>query len=274
MPKAAHGPAARRSRNSSELLERSQHLSALGASLAEVASRHRGRLVLVSGEAGVGKTALVRRFCDVQGGSARVLWGNCEALFTPRPLGPLFDIAETTAGELEELVASGGKVHEVVAALARELGRQAPTVIVLEDIHQADGATLDVVRLLGRKVGTIPALIVATYREDDLAGAHPLRIVLGELAAASDVERLGIEPLSPAAVADLAQSHELDPDELFRKTAGNPFFVTEVLGAEADEIPHTVRDVVLARAARLSSPARRLLEAVAALPPRADLWLL
>ena len=274
MPKAAHGPAARRSRDSSELLERSQHLSALGASLAEVASRHRGRLVLVSGEAGVGKTALVRRFCDVQGGSARVLWGNCEALFTPRPLGPLFDIAETTAGELEELVASGGKVHEVVAALARELGRQAPTVIVLEDIHQADGATLDVVRLLGRKVGTIPALIVATYREDDLAGAHPLRIVLGELAAASDVERLGIEPLSPAAVADLAQSHELDPDELFRKTAGNPFFVTEVLGAEADEIPHTVRDVVLARAACLSSPARRLLEAVAALPPRADLWLL
>jgi DNA-binding CsgD family transcriptional regulator len=274
VPRATHEPAARTTRVSSELLERSGHLSTLGGFLTDVASRQRGRLVLVSGEAGVGKTALVRRFCDDQRGSARVLWGNCDALFTPRPLGPLFDIAASTAGELEELVAAGAKAHEVVAALVRELGRRAPTVIVLEDVHQADGATLDVVRLLGRKVGTIPALIVATYREADLAGGHPLRIVLGELATARDVERLGIEPLSPAAVADLAESHELDPDELFRKTAGNPFFVTEVLGAQADEIPHTVRDAVLARAARLSMPARRLLEAVAALPPRADLWLL
>ena len=122
--------------------------------------------------------------------------------------------------------------------------------------------------------GRSRALIVATYREDALAGAHPLRIVLGELARASDVERLGVEPLSPVAVGALAEAHELDPDELFRKTAGNPFFVTEVLGAEADEIPHTVRDAVLARAARLSAPARRLLATVAALPPRADLWLL
>jgi DNA-binding CsgD family transcriptional regulator/tetratricopeptide (TPR) repeat protein len=271
--KAAHEPTAT-SRDSSELLERSDQLSTLAAALGEVVSRQRGRLVLVSGEAGVGKTALVRRFCDDQAGSARVLWGNCDALFTPRPLGPLFDIAETTSGELEELVAGGAKAHEVVAALARELGRRAPTVMVIEDVHQADGATLDVVRLLGRKVGAIPALIVATYREDAVAGAHPLRIVLGELATASDIERLGIERLTPAAVADLAASHALDADELFRKTAGNPFFVTEVLGAGSDELPHTVRDAVLARAARLSTPARRLLEAVAALPPRADLWLL
>ena len=138
--------------------------------------------MLVSGEAGVGKTALLRRFCEDQGDSARILWGNCDALFTPRPLGPLFDIAETTGGELEALVASGAKSHEVVAALALELGRRAPTVIVLEDVHHADGATLDVVRLLGRKVRTIPALVVATYREGALAGGHPLRIVLGEFA--------------------------------------------------------------------------------------------
>src|SRR3954470_13201238 len=116
LPEAAHEPTARRVRDSSALLERAEHLSALGASLAEVASGQGGRLVLVSGEAGVGKTALVRRFCDDLAGLARVLWGNCDALFTPRPLGPFFDIAETTAGELEELVASGAKSHEVVAA--------------------------------------------------------------------------------------------------------------------------------------------------------------
>jgi DNA-binding CsgD family transcriptional regulator/tetratricopeptide (TPR) repeat protein len=274
VPRAAHKPAAPTARDSSELLERSDQLSVLEASLAEVTSRGRGRLVLVSGEAGVGKTALLRRFCDDLGDSARVLWGNCDALFTPSPLGPLFDIAETTGGELESLVASGAKSHEVVAALALELGRRAPTVIVLEDVHNADGATLDVIRLLGRKLGTVPSLVVVTYRDGELAGGHPLRIVLGELATSRDISRLRIERLSRAAVGELAQLHELDPDELFRKTAGNPFFVTEVLGAAAEEIPHTVRDAVLARAASLSTGARRLLEAVAALPPRADLRLL
>jgi DNA-binding CsgD family transcriptional regulator len=272
--KAVQKPIAGTSLDSSELLERSDHLSKLDASLAAVAGRSRGCLVLISGGAGVGKTALLQRFCDDQAGSARVLWGTCDALFTPRPLGPLFDIAEVTGGELEELVACGAKAHEVVATLARELRRSSPTVIVLEDVQQADSATLDVIRLLGRKLATIPALVVASYRDEELPGAQLLRVVLGELATAKDVERLEIEPLSPSAVAELAQSHELDADELFRKTSGNAFFVTEVLAAEADEIPQTVRDAVLARAARLSMPARRLLEAVATLPPQAEVGLL
>ncbi len=222
----------------------------------------------------MGKTTLLSRFCVDLGRTTRVLWGSCDALFTPRPLGPLFDIAGVTGGLLEELVGGGARAHEVVAALAEELGSRAPTVVVLEDVHQADEASLDVIRLLGRKVGTLPALVVATYREDELSGAHPLRVVLGELASARDVERLEVASLSPGAVAELARSHEVDADELFRRTAGNPFFVTEVLAAGADAIPHTVRDAVLARAARLTSSARRLLEAVAAVPPQAELWLL
>jgi DNA-binding CsgD family transcriptional regulator len=261
-------------RDSSVLLERSDCLSTLNAALSEVASRGRGRLVLVNGEAGVGKTSLVRRFCGEIGGSARVLWGTCDALFTPRPLGPLFDVAEATGGELEELVAGGARAHEVVAAIARELVRRSPAVMVLEDVHRADGATLDVMRLLGRRVARLSALVVVTYREDEISAAHPLRIVLGELGAASDVERLAIKPLSSAAVAELAGSQKVDPEELFRRTGGNPFFVTEVLAAETDAIPAAVRDAVLARAARLSDPARRLLEAVAAVPPQAEVRLL
>jgi DNA-binding CsgD family transcriptional regulator len=263
-----------RSRDSRELLERSDCLSVLDAVLAEVVGRGRGRLVLVNGEAGVGKTALVRRFCGELDGSARVLWGTCDALFTPRPLGPLFDVAEATGGELEELVASGARAHEVVAALARELGRRSPAVMVLEDLHQADGATLDVIRLLGRKMARLSALVVLTYREGELSATHPLRIVLGELATSSDVTRLAVEPLSPAAVAELARPHAVDPERLFRTTGGNAFFVTEVLAAGGDAIPLTVRDAVLARAARLPDPDRRLLEAVAALPPRAEVKLL
>jgi DNA-binding CsgD family transcriptional regulator/tetratricopeptide (TPR) repeat protein len=269
VPQVTHKP-----RAPTPLLERSEHLSALATSLSEVAKSRRGRMVLVSGEAGAGKTALVRRFCDEQAGGARVLWGNCDALFTPRPLGPLFDIAETTGGQLSALVAEGGKSYEVVAALAGELSRRSPALVILEDVHQADGATLDVIRLLGRRIATVPALVVATYREDELAAGHPLRIVLGELVSASDVERLALPGLSRAAVAELAGPHGLDPDDLFDQTGGNPFFVTEVLGAGTGEIPHSVRDAVLARAARLPAQARRLLEAVAALPPRADLWLL
>jgi DNA-binding CsgD family transcriptional regulator/tetratricopeptide (TPR) repeat protein len=271
---AVRRPARQKWSDSSELLERSECLSTLDACLAGVVSRERGCLVLVNGEAGVGKTALVRRFCAEQPGSERVLWGTCDALFTPRPLGPLFDVAEATGGELEELVASGARAHEVVAELAREVRRRSPTVMVLEDVHQADGATLDVIRLLGRRVAGLSALVVVTYREVELSAVHPLRIVLGELATASDVVRLTIDPLSRAAVAALARPHELDPDELFRRTGGNPFFVTEVLATGADAIPRTVRDAVLARAARLSDEARRLLEAVAVVPPHAEVELL
>jgi DNA-binding CsgD family transcriptional regulator len=259
---------------SSELLERAGEFSALGESLETVQRSSRGRVVLVSGEAGVGKTALLRRFCDDCAGGARFLWGACDALFTPRPLGPLIVVAEDTGGELEELVAGGVMPHEVVAALARELRARAPTVFVLEDIHWADEATLDVLRLLARRVETVPALIVASYRDDELDRTNPLRIVLGELATSPTVARLKLAALSPAAVAQLAEPHAVDADELYRKTAGNPFFVVEALAARAEEIPETVRDAVFARAARLSPPAKRLLEAVAVVPPQAELWLL
>ncbi len=230
--------------------------------------------MLVSGEAGVGKTALVRRFCREQGSSARVLEGTCDALFTPRPLGPLFDVAEATAGELEELVQTGARPHEVMAALVRELGSRAPTVLVLEDVHLADEATLDVLRMLARRVEMVGALVIASYRDDELDRDHALRMVLGDLATDRTIRRLKIAPLSPGAVARLAEQRGVDAGELYRKTAGNPFFVTEVLAARGDEIPSTVRDAVLARAGRLSVPARALLVAVAAIPQRAELWLL
>jgi DNA-binding CsgD family transcriptional regulator/tetratricopeptide (TPR) repeat protein len=273
MAKVAREPAAGSPRDLGELLERADEISALREYLRDVTAG-RGCFVAISGEAGVGKTALLRRFCAEAGVSAQVLWGSCDVLFSPRPLGPLFEIAEATGGELAELVSSGAKTHEVVAALMREVARRSPTVIVLEDIHHADGATLDVMRVFGRRVGGIPALVLATYREEELTVSHPLRIVLGELVGVHPMERLSIEPLSQAAVADLARPHKVDPDELFRRTGGNPLFVTEVLAAGADAIPHTVRDAVLARAARLSPPARRLLESVAAVPPRAELSLL
>ena len=145
---------------------------------------------------------------------------------------------------------------------------------MLEDLHWADEATLDVLRLIGRRVEAVPALLLATYRDEALDHADPLRIVLGELATGYAIDRLALTPLSLAAVARLAEPHGIDAEELFRKTAGNPFFVTEALAAGTDEVPHVVLDAVLARVARVSPAARTVLEAVAVVRPHAELWLL
>src|SRR5262249_28290968 len=130
-----------------ELLERSTQLEVLRESLSAVATGRPGRLVLLRGETGGCKTAGVGHFFDAPPASTRILSGACEALFTPRDLGPFVDIAQTVGGELDELVRRGGLPHEVLSALAEEVERASPTVLVLEDLQWADEATLDVLRL-------------------------------------------------------------------------------------------------------------------------------
>jgi len=253
------------------LLERERELEALGAAFAEVSAGGRGRVVLVAGEAGIGKTALVGAFrSSLEPG--RVLAGACEPLSAARPLGPLVDVAGEVGGELAERVAGGGSPGDVLAALAAELRRRPPTLLLLEDLHWADEATLDVVRLLARRIGDVAVLVVVTYRDDQLERDHPLRVALGELPPAA-VARLPLAPLSPEAVAALARPYGVDAGELHARTAGNPFFVTEALAA-GGALPASVRDAVLARAARLGRPARALLDAVAVVPQRAELRLL
>src|SRR5438132_4772041 len=222
---------------STERLERTGELATLVESLEAVQSSSRGHVVLVGGEAGVGKTALLRRFCEECREPARILWGACDPLFTPRPLGPLLAVAEGAGGELEKVVASGVMPHEVAAALAGELRARAPTVFVLEDLHWADEATLDVLRLLIRRIEAVPALIVATYRDDELDRRHPLRIMVGELATSETIQRVKLAGLSREAVAQLAEPRGVDTDELYRKTGGNAFFVVEALAVPGEEIP-------------------------------------
>jgi hypothetical protein len=179
-------------------------------------------------------------------------------------LGTWLDDAKATAhghfvfvgGETASLVAAGAKPHPIAAALLRELARQTPTLLVIEDAHWADEATLDVLRLLARRIGTVPALVLISYRDDEVDRRAPLRIVLGELATARDVGRMFLAPLSLEAVAKLATPHGLDAKALYRATGGNPFFVTEVLAGRHEHIPATVRDAVLARTARLGTRAR------------------
>jgi len=255
------------------LLERDLHLDRLDTGLARAVEGN-GLLVFVEGEAGSGKTALVRYYCEAHAGQARVLWGACDPLFTPAPLGPILDVAQSAGGELGELVHGRAVPFHLATALIRELARSRPTILVVEDVHWADEATLDVLRLVGRKLDGVSALLVLTYRGETLEAAHPLRLVLGEVGSGRAVERLHLAPLSQAAVAELAEPHDVDSEELHRVTGGNPFFVTEALASEGEGIPETVRDAVLARASRLDPGAREVLEAVAIAPTSTDLPLL
>ncbi len=255
-----------------DLLERAEETAELERSLS-VALGRSGRLVLISGEAGIGKTAFVQGFCDQHGGALRIWRGSCDALFTPRPLGPFLDVADAAGGALTGVTAQGARPHQLADALRRELGL-APTILVLEDLHWADEATLDVVTMLSRRLDGLPALVIVTYRDDELPAAHPLRVVVGEFATNRSVDRVRLRPLSISAVAAMAGASDIDVDSLYRHTGGNPFFVTEVLAAPSEAIPLNVRDAVLARAARLDSGARALLDSVAVVPLGCEYWLL
>jgi DNA-binding CsgD family transcriptional regulator/tetratricopeptide (TPR) repeat protein len=256
------------------LLERVDELGVLHGCVAEMAAHGRGGVVLAFGEAGIGKTALLRQFRDELPRRVTALWGTCDPLFTPRPLGPLLEPAAELGGEPEALLAAGARPYDVGVALVEALGAITPAVLVVEDVHWADEATLDVVRLLGRRAEACGFLLVLSYRSDQLPRDHPLRIVLGEFPAGDSVTRLELTGLSREAVDELAVRSGLDAGELFRRTAGNPFFVTESLAAGTELVPETVRDAVHARVARLSVEGRGLLDAVAVVPQRAEVWLL
>jgi DNA-binding CsgD family transcriptional regulator/tetratricopeptide (TPR) repeat protein len=252
------------------LLEREDALAALHGAHSE-SRLGTGRLAFVAGEAGIGKTSLVRAFCESVQGSSHVLQGACDPLFTPRPLGPFEDVAAAVGGDLALAVAQGS-MREIADALVDELS--SPSVLVLEDLHWADEATLDIVRMLGRRVELVPALVVVTYRDDELDRTHPLRMLLGTFATASGITRVRLEPLTRVAVAELADGYNVDADRLYRTTGGNPFYVTQVLEAGDAEIPQTLRDATLARAARLDADASAVLEMAAITPPGAEAWLL
>jgi DNA-binding CsgD family transcriptional regulator/tetratricopeptide (TPR) repeat protein len=256
-----------------ELLERSSFLDAL-AGYATEARHGSGRLVLVSGESGIGKTALAEAF-QAQLHGARWLWGACDGLLTPRPLGPLFDIAAQAGGQLLRLCGQGAARDQLFGAFLAELDSSAPlTVAVIEDVHWADEATLDLLRFAGRRLSRMRAVVLVTYRDDELGDDHPLRMLLGDLATQRATRRMGLPPLSQDAVRELVGQRDVDAAELYRVTGGNPFYLSEIVAADWPCVPLTVRDAVGARLARLSSDTREVVQAAAVIGTRVDRSLL
>jgi DNA-binding CsgD family transcriptional regulator len=255
------------------LLERDKQLAQL-TRWHEASESRGGCVVLVTGEAGIGKTAVVSEFIRRRGAAVRVLWGACDPLSTPQPLGPLSDVSRQVGGALLEAMTQGTNRDRIFAATVEVLERSTkPVVLVIEDMHWADDATLDLIKYLGRRIARTRAMLIATYRTDEIHARHPLQVAVG-LLPGETVRRLPLSALSETAVGELAQTLGRSAAGLYAATAGNPFYVTELLAAPPGEIPSSVRDAVIARVARLSPDARKLAELVAAVPGHTEPWLI
>ena len=249
------------------LLERESELGVLDDLLARLGATG-GKVVLIRGEAGIGKSALVRGFIETHGDDAHIYLGFCDDLLTPQPLGPIWDVGRdepTVAIPLES-----GDRRAVMEALLNLLSRTLrPTVFVLEDTHWVDEATLDVITYVGRRIAETNGLLLLTYRDGEVDYDHPLRKVIGALAPQILV-RLHLGGLSAGAVASMVNDTDLDTEEVLALTDGNALFVTEVAASGVEGVPSSVQDSVLARAAKLSSGARQLLDLVSVIPAEAE----
>jgi len=252
------------------LLERDGELRALSAALHESLDGS-GATVLVGGEAGSGKSTVAAHFLGTA--PCRVLRSGCDGATTAAPLGPLVDVASELAVDVPAGADAPIDRIRLFAAVRAALATE-PTVWLVEDLHWADAATLDLVRYLARRGESWPVLLVVTFRDDEVGTGHPTRVLLGELATVRGVRRIGVPPLSRAAVAELARGCGVDIDALCDRTGGNAFYVTEVLAAAEEAVPATVRDAVLARAARLSRAAGDMLAAAAVIGSRAEIDVL
>jgi ATP/maltotriose-dependent transcriptional regulator MalT len=256
-----------------ELLERQKQLEQLDRCVGE-ARAGSGKLVLIAAGAGLGKSTLVERFVSDYRHAGRVLWGGCDALSTPRALAPVHEIAEQTA-MLDGRLARGEESRDrLFRALLEDFSQpERFCVVVLEDLHWADEATLDFLRFIGRRIQRTHAVFVTTYRDDELCASHPVRIALGELTG-HHVIRMRLAPLSVAAVAKLAADSDRDATLIHRITGGNPFFVREVLASPGELVPQTVRDAVVAQLSRCLPATWELAELVAISPGRTETWLI
>lgn len=255
-----------------ELLERNDELQQLAATLA-AGEEGRGAFVLVSGEAGIGKTSLIRAFVD-RADRARVLWSACDDLATPRTLGPLRDLAAQLGGTLEASIATGTEPVDLFSELLDALNSGTRlTVVVIEDIHWADQATQDMLKYLARRIANIKCVLIVSYRDDEVPADHPLRVVFGDVPAAS-ILRLTLQPLTRESIGTLIEASGLSVDMVLEATGGNPFFVTELGSISETNVPANVLDALTSRVARLSDETRGLVRMMSVVPSRAPRWQL
>ena len=274
-----------------------------------------GGLVLVVGEAGIGKTTLVEDLArQVEAAGCLALWGRSYDLTVTPPYGPWIEVARRyqAAGleppfpafldDPEALAALGSqeRLFAEVTGFFTEAAAQRAMVVLLDDLHWADQASLDLLRVLAREVRSHPILVVATYRSDELTRRHPLYQLIPLLAREARAVRLEVRPLDDVATRTLIESrYPLSPDGLDRlqaylhtRSEGNPLYAGELLRTLEDDrvlveqagawqlgdlervrVPPLLRQVIDGRLGRLKKETRGLLEVAAVIGQEAPLEL-
>lgn len=264
--------------------------------------------VLLAGEAGVGKTRLVTEFAaEATEAGARVLSGNCvelggdgvayapvagamRRLATQIGAEAVLDLAGPGRGAVTRLLPElgvtdidpdegRGRLFEVVTVLLERVSAEQPLVLVIEDLHWADGSTRDLLRFVIRALGSSRVVLVCTYRSDEIHRTHPLRPFLAELDRIRSVRRIDVPRLTRAEVGIQLEGilgQAAMPDAIARvheRSGGIPFFVEELASMEIDErraLPASLRDLLLVRVERLSDPTQELLRLLAVGGDRMD----
>ncbi|HZB12637.1 MAG TPA: AAA family ATPase [Chryseolinea sp.] len=249
-----------------ELLERSNYLAVLDDHFHQI-DGGKGQAIFLTGEAGIGKTSLVNHWVDTKRSRALVFIGACDSLFTPRPLGPLFDIAPEVSQELDDLLMREKNRAVIFTSLIKYLATaQKPVIIVFEDLHWADEATLDLVKFLTRRINRLRCLFLATYRDDEIHSRHPLATLVGEIPA-GHFSKIQLAKFSRSLIDQLAsRKGNVSGQQLYKLTDGNPFYVMEILTAGNSEVPERVKDSILARFYSNKEERRALWELLSILP--------
>jgi DNA-binding CsgD family transcriptional regulator len=255
-----------------ELLERDEFLSELN-DLLQTAIRGSGQIAVISGDAGIGKTSLVEFFTGQHKDTAKIYWGACDDLFTPRPLAPLYDIANKMKSNIIDKLELGASRPSIFNEFLNEINQKEPNIIVIEDVHWADESTFDFIKFLAKRINKYKSLLIITYRSDEIGSTHPLRLTFSNIPS-KYLRRFELPPLSKHAVRMLANSFGRKDDSIFTKTGGNPFLITELLMNNQENIPATVKDLIAFRLSRLSANARSAVETFSVIPGAAEKWLI
>jgi DNA-binding CsgD family transcriptional regulator/tetratricopeptide (TPR) repeat protein len=251
-----------------DLLERQETLEFIQSCVQKL-SAGKGGVVSISGEAGIGKTSIIQALPDLCPEDIKLAVGFCENLTTSRLFGPLFDMCDVLGDELICLLNGATPPGEVASQLLLTLKRsQIPFILVFEDTHWADEATLDLIKVLARRAAFLPILLVLTHRNDEPAGEKNISSLLGSISP-RDLTRIALSPLSYDAVAQLVGGHPGQAGKIHAITNGNPFFVKEILAGDSltkQDLPRSIRDAVWARMENCPIEQRVLLEAISILP--------